>query len=147
MLHSHSLNSPNRLFLLFVKGPTAVGKKEIEYLTVLDLGALILPLRSISRLWNSGLSGCVLSCKMSISLLAVRLWYSVSVESCVFPVTPPAFLINLSILLLSALTHFPPNNSNDIGANTWDHIKLVLKTDHNIYKWQEHYIHQLRATR
>ena len=68
MLHIHLLNSLNSLFLLLVNGSTAVGTKEIKYLTVLDLGPLILPLCLISLLSNSGLSGCVLSCKMPISI-------------------------------------------------------------------------------
>ena len=42
---SHLLNPLNILFLLLLKCPTAVGTKVIEYLPLLDLGALNLPQR------------------------------------------------------------------------------------------------------
>ena len=89
-------------FLTIVEEPNST--KYVEYLTVLDLGALIPSLCIISLLSNSGLSGCVLSCKMSISLLVVRLWYRVPC----LPMTPPTLLINLSILLLSCFDTFSP---------------------------------------
>ena len=53
---------------LQLKTVTACGTNEFEYLTVLAFGTLILPLRTISRLSNSCLKGCVMSFSMSFSL-------------------------------------------------------------------------------
>ena len=93
---------------LRVKTVTACGTNEFEYLTVLAFGTLILPQRIISRLSNSCLKGCVMSCSISFSLLVTRLSYSVSRLSEVLPTTPLAFLIILSSTSFSRLHASPP---------------------------------------
>ena len=121
LLHIHSLNPLNSLFLLSLKSPKAVGTKDIEYLTVPDLGNVILALRLMSLLSVSGLSGGLLCCKISISLFVVRLRSSVLMESCIFSITPHAFMINLSILLLSCIDTFPPTTVQT--TLRWKHLR------------------------
>ena len=110
ILHIHSLNcnSLNSLLLLLLKNPTAVGTKDVEYLTVLNLGALTLPLACYQTLIWVGMCCLVRCICMSISLFTVCLWYSASMEPGVFPITSPIFLINSSILLLSWFDRLPP---------------------------------------
>ena len=108
ILHIHSLNLLNILSLLLLKSPTALGIKDTEYLTVLDLGGGR-GSRSATMPSSFNLSMCVLSCNMSISLSVVHLWYDVSMKSCIFPIPRPAFLINLSICCCPPLTHSLPN--------------------------------------
>ena len=99
------------------------------------LGSVNVSLGSIGSLSNFGLSatGRISFCKMAISLLVVSLFYSVSIVYCFFLITLPAFLINLSIPLLSCGDTFFFRTSQLYVLKTLDsgcieHLKQ-LRTD------------------